>query len=149
MTDVEVIIAEGLAVQLPLDAERIKRYACDILSSNGAGEADVNVIFVDDAAMSGLNERYRDRRGATDVLSFRLSDEASDILEGEVYVSLERAERQAGDYGLPFPEEVVRLVTHGLLHLAGRVHDTEEDSKAMSLLTEACVASFFDDGDTG
>lgn len=93
--------------------------------------------------MAELNENYKNRNGTTDVLSFNISDELSDICEGEIYVSLSRAKSQSSEYGVSYTEEIIRLVTHGLLHLGGRVHDSEEEYQAMTSDTEKFVSSFF------
>jgi probable rRNA maturation factor len=88
-----------------------------VLRAEKVGNAEVSVVLTGDAAMRRLNLRWRGHRGSTDVLSFPLGD--SETLEGELYVNLDRAEQQAREYGIPYGEEVVRLIVHGVLHLAG------------------------------
>ena len=75
-------------------------------------------------------------------MSFNLSDDPSICLEGEVYVSLDRAREQAEEYDVPFAEEVIRLVTHGLLQLCGRVHDTPDAFKSMTEETDRIMEHF-------
>ena len=132
---------------LPLDTGELERYAVRVLESEGVSECEINVVFIDEARMTELNTAYRGRKGPTDVLSFRLSEEHDGKLEGEVYICLKLAGKQASEYGVHFAEEVVRLITHGLLHLAGRVHDSDEERKLMEDATEKCVESFFAGGD--
>ncbi len=93
--------------------------------------------------MSQLNEQYRKRPGTTDVLSFTLSEESSPALEGEIYISQEQAARQAKEYAVPLEEEIIRLVTHGILHLAGRTHDTDEDFKLYRKDTERLMRRYY------
>jgi len=140
MIELAVLESESVTSGCPLDRDALARYGELVLSGSGITEADVNIVCIDDDDMTDLNERYKERTGATDVLSFRLSDDGAPLLEGEVYVSLARAEAQAAEYGVPFGEEVVRLVTHGLLHLAGRVHDTDAAHDAMTRETEHYLA---------
>ena len=140
MIEVAVLESETVAELFTIDREALRQYGESVLSGCVTADADVNVVFIDDDEMTDLNERYKGRSGTTDVLSFRLSGEDTPLLEGEVYVSLARAEVQAKEYGVPFNEELVRLVTHGLLHLAGRVHDTGEALNAMTLETERYLA---------
>jgi probable rRNA maturation factor len=85
-------------------------------------EGNVGVIFVDDSYMTELNRKFREKTDSTDVLAFPLKDGSQKGLLGEVYISFDRARRQAKEYGEPLERELRRLVVHGLLHLAGYTH---------------------------
>lgn len=146
MMEIDIIASEDLSVEMPLDSGRLRTYAEDVLGRNGVADGEVNIVFIDDTFMAQLNESYRGRTGTTDVLSFNLTDAFTDGLNGEIYVSLPRARAQAEEIGVPFPEEVVRLVTHGLLHLAGYVHDTSEQYEAMTQKTEELVREYIPGG---
>jgi probable rRNA maturation factor len=93
--------------------------------------AAVNIIFVDDSRMIDLNKYYLRHNYPTDVLSFPLSDDKH-ALEGEVYVNLDQARRQAHGLGLMLKEEASRLVIHGALHLLGYDDSTAHDKKRMT-----------------
>lgn len=148
MIELDIVSDEGQGLEPPLPTRELARYAGEVLAGHGCAEGSVNIVFVGDERMTGLNETYKGRTGSTDVLSFDLSDEGSDILEGEIYISLPRAREQAEEYGAVYTEEVARLVTHGLLHLAGWTHDTEESMAAMTTETERLVADLMK-GDIG
>jgi len=62
------------------------------------------------------------------VLSFSLEGTRSRGVIGDVYISLETAEKQAKELDVPLEEELLRLLIHGLLHLAGHTHDGKEDA---------------------
>lgn len=89
-----------------------------ILKEEGVECKHINVIFVDDPYISRLNREFLGREGPTDVMAFLLGDEGERI-EGEIYVSLDRAWDQAEEYGVELEEEIHRLVIHGVLHLLG------------------------------
>jgi probable rRNA maturation factor len=101
--------------------------ALGVVPANGAG---VTVAFVSDRAMRELNRRWRGKRGTTDVLSFPSEQEEFERSEGlslgDVVVSVERAARQASEHGLDFEGEVSQLILHGLLHLCGYDHETDD-----------------------
>jgi rRNA maturation RNase YbeY len=143
MVTVEVIESEEVEGLLPVETDRMESFAREVLERNGVERGEYNIVFIGDAYMTELNEIYKGRIGTTDVLSFNLSDENENVYAGEVYVSLERAKEQAEEYGASFEREVVRLVVHGLLHLSGYVHDTEELFASMNGRTEDIVAAFF------
>ncbi|NLI97867.1 rRNA maturation RNase YbeY [bacterium] len=79
----------------------------------------VNIILADDTLLARLNERFKSKKGPTDVLSFPFEEE--DFL-GEVYVSLDKAVEQSQKYGAALNDEIKRLVVHGILHLLGYNH---------------------------
>jgi probable rRNA maturation factor len=97
---------------------------------------DVTIVFVSDRAMRGLNRTWRGKRGTTDVLSFPSGQaEFESLFEGtlgDVVISVEQADRQAGEHGLSLEDEIAQLILHGLLHLCG--HDHETDNGEMNRL---------------
>jgi probable rRNA maturation factor len=76
--------------------------------------------------MSALNAHYRGMERPTDVLSFPMyegdSSSAAGIL-GDIVICVPRALAQCGEYGVPFYDELLRLLVHGLLHLLGYDHE--------------------------
>ena len=96
----------------------------------------VQLVLIDDDYMSDLNTTYRSKEGTTDVLSFDLGTIPGQNSSGEVYISLPQAQRQAAALSIPPLVELARLLVHGLLHLAGWVHDTPEQLAAMERETD-------------
>lgn len=76
----------------------------------------VTFIFVSDDELAELHEIYLQDPAQTDVITFNLGD---DSIEGEIYISTDRAQAQAVEFDVSFEEEIMRLMVHGLLHLAG------------------------------
>jgi len=94
-------------------------------------DVTINIIFVNDRRMIKLNTQYLGHAYTTDVVSFPLSDEKK-IIEGEVYVNLDQARRQAKEYSVSISEEIARLVVHGALHLAGYDDGTARKKEKMT-----------------
>lgn len=126
----------------PADIEQlIERCTRAALAEEEINEdAQVSVTLVDNEAIREINREHRDIDRATDVLSFPLGDddsfdtdpETGAILLGDIVISLERAEKQAKEFGHSFYREVAFLITHSLFHLLGYDHvDSEEDEKLM------------------
>jgi len=92
-------------------------------------ERSVTVVFVSDAAIRKLNRRFRGKDSATDVLSFPIEAETFETSYhahlGEVVISVDRAAAQAKENGLTFSNEIEQLILHGLLHLCGYDHETD------------------------
>jgi len=110
----------------------IIRVARSVLRGERRTQAEVNVVFIGDKRMTVLNRDYLGHRFTTDVLSFPLSDNGAKAADGEVYVNLTQARRQAHEYGDPFKTEIARLVVHGILHLAGWKDDTKRKKNRMT-----------------
>jgi probable rRNA maturation factor len=116
--------------KVPMDSERWQAFterALKVVPAEGAG---VTVAFVSDRLMRELNRTWRHKRGTTDVLSFPAAQDeferAEGVSLGDVVISVEQAARQASEHGLEFEEEVSQLILHGLLHLCGYDHETDE-----------------------
>jgi probable rRNA maturation factor len=88
------------------------------------------IVFVSDAAIKKLNRQFRGKNYATDVLSFPTQAEEFEFENqshlGEVVISTQRAAAQAKENGLTFRNEVQQLILHGLLHLCGYDHETDD-----------------------
>ncbi len=88
----------------------------------------VTIVFLSDKKMRLLNKTFRGKNATTDVLSFPF--EAEDFERGEnnlgdIFISLEQAERQATENNLDFETEIKQLILHGVLHLSGYDHETD------------------------
>ena len=141
-------------VEVPIDLLHWVRLARFVLSEERVPEeAELSVIFVDEQAITDLNERFLGGSGATDVLAFPMDDDVvlggrqpdqggrgpgspsepgdPPIVLGDVVVCPRVAERQAVDHGHPVHDELALLVVHGVLHLLNYDHAEERESAAM------------------
>ena len=114
----------------------VRRAARAVLKGEGTKDALLRLIFTGDAAMRKLNARWLGHRTTTDVISFPLGDDGGGAVEGEVYVNLDQARRQAREYRVTDRSEIARLVIHGSLHLLGHDDATPALRKKMSGLED-------------
>ena len=91
----------------------------------GKPDASVTIAFVSDARIRELNLRFRGIDKATDILSFPNADATADNNLGDLAISLSRAVRQARENDLELDQEIAQLILHGLLHLCGYDHETD------------------------
>jgi probable rRNA maturation factor len=96
------------------------------------GDAKMTVVFVRDKKIRALNRDYRGKDYATDVLSFQTSDGEDETANfgvenyiGDIVISTDTAMRQAEEAKQTFEREVQELVIHGVLHLCGYDHETD------------------------
>lgn len=90
----------------------------------GKNDSSATIAFVSDKAIRQLNRQFRNVDKATDVLSFP-ADDTDQFNLGDIAISVDTAARQAKENGLTFDEEVAQLILHGLLHLSGYDHETD------------------------
>lgn len=119
-------------------------------AAGGAPAAEAGIVLVDDAYIRELNRTYRNVDNSTDVLSFAMQENSADepvilgleddSVLGDVFISVETAERQASEYGHSLEREVVYLAVHGLLHLLGHDHLEETDRHRMREKEEEVMA---------
>ncbi len=112
----------------------------------GIESSIVSIVLVDNEYIHKINKEYRNVDRETDVISFAFMDDdtnpESGVTDlGEIYISLEKAHSQSKEYGHSFKRELCFLLTHGLLHLLGYDHMTEEDEKEMFGLQEEVLNS--------
>ena len=115
--------------QRKLSAKHWREFGESALQAIGKGDENATIVFVSDAAIKVLNQRFRGKNQSTDVLSFPSAEEPFEIGHatqlGEVVISVSRAAAQAKENGLSFADEVRQLILHGLLHLCGYDHETD------------------------
>ena len=112
-------------------SRRALKRALDTLKAElGVADKQLTLVLTDDAEIHALNLEHLGVDTPTDVLSFplfELGDEGPDVPHlGDVVVSLDTAQRQADAAGYPLEVEVATLAAHGLTHLLGYDHPTED-----------------------
>jgi probable rRNA maturation factor len=91
---------------------------------------EVDVLLTGDATLRQLNKTFRAKNKPTDVLSFPAPSEFAKKHVGDLAISLETAARQATTYGHTLHDEIKVLILHGLLHLSGEDHETDNGEMA-------------------
>jgi probable rRNA maturation factor len=117
---VEVAVA---GVSVPLSRDRIADTARRVLRAERVWNAYISITFVTTGRMMALNKRHLHRTGTTDVISFGFAPlPQNGPVIGDIYISPAAARRNAREQGVSIPEELVRLVVHGVLHAVGLDH---------------------------
>jgi rRNA maturation RNase YbeY len=127
--------------------QRAPIHSCveETLRGEGVNAAEINVILVSDEELHEMNRQHLSHDYVTDVITFPLEEHP---LEGEIYISVDRAREQAGEYGVGLYEEIRRLAIHGTLHLAGYDDATAEEREQMRTLEDKYLAKGNNSGTT-
>lgn len=107
--------------------ELLKKVIITAAELEGYSGGEVSIAFVSNQQIKELNSKYRDKDQITDVLSFPIDDE----MLGDIIISAKRAAEQALEYGHSLKRELAYLTVHGMLHLFGYDHQSEEEKKEM------------------
>ena len=128
--------------------QRLAVYALDQLHVHP--DAEVAIVFVDEAAMEQLHVQWMDEPGPTDVLSFPMDElrpgkdgaPSDPGILGDIVVCPDVAIEQARTAGHSAQEEMLLLVTHGILHLLGFDHAEPDEREVMFDLQRTLLLTF-------
>ncbi len=98
----------------------------------------LNFIFCSDEYLHRLNVEYLDHDTLTDVITFHYAE--LPLIEGDIFISIERVKENAGDFNVSFEQELHRVMAHGLLHLCGYRDKTEEEKRVMRKKEDEALA---------
>lgn len=120
---------------VPVDEDSLTKLADFVLHhENVKDTAELSIALINEERIRELNAAYRGKDVPTDVLSFEsgdVPDETEPYLLGDVVICPSVAKRQAEEFGQTLEQELGLLLTHGILHLLGYDHQTEEEAEAM------------------
>lgn len=126
------------------DYEKILERCSDVLDRHK--DWSLSVIYCTPSQIHEINRDYRNVDRPTDVISFALQDDMSDVvLEeemcelGDIFINVDAIRAQAKEYGHSIRREACFLFCHGLLHLMGYDHMTPEEEKEMFELQDVIL----------
>jgi len=90
---------------------------------------DISIIFCSDNYILSVNMKYLQHDYFTDIITFDYCE--GKVLSGDLFISIDSVRENARFYGSEFPDELNRVIVHGLLHLIGYDDHTEEEKKVM------------------
>lgn len=117
----------------------IKKFLEKVISDERKTTGDLKFIFTNDEIELDINRKFLGHDYYTDIISFDYS--AGNVVDGEIYISIDALKRNASKYNVSTYEEVVRVMIHGILHLCGYRDDNKQRKDNMfgrqeKLLTE-------------
>jgi len=115
----------------PLTRNRIRQALSYLFDQEQKSFRKLLYVFCQDDFLWELNQQYLQHDTYTDILTFDLTPFAGAPVEAEIYISVERVHENAHRFGVPFEDELVRVIFHGALHLCGYDDHREADQKRM------------------
>lgn len=131
---------ESMEQRAPRDM--VEKMIIRTLASLHEDDCELSCTFIGDGTMREMNNAYRGKDESTDILSFVQSedddefpfptmDDSESRMLGDMVISLDTMERNCEYFKVPVQQELIRLLIHGVLHLLGWDHETNEMSEPM------------------
>ena len=124
------------------ERKRLKLFIERIFGQNKRALTNLSIIFCTDEYLLDINKRFLQHDYFTDIITFNLSEDAN-IIEGEIYISVDRIRENAADNKVSINKELHRVIFHGVLHLCGYKDKVSADKKEMTRLEDESLNKFF------
>ncbi len=119
----------------------IKAWLKKVADKEGFKVKNLNYIFCSDEYLHKINVEYLEHDTYTDIITFDNSEE-DDVIEGDIFVSIERVKENSQTLNTVFDDELKRVIVHGLLHLCGYDDHSVEDKAEMRRLESEYISIF-------
>ena len=123
------------------DKNKFKAWLKKVAEKESFTIDELNYIFCSDEYLHKINLEYLDHDTYTDIITFDNS-EAETVIEGDIFISIERVRENSQTLNTVFEEELKRVIVHGLLHLCGYDDHTLEDKAEMRRLESEHILVF-------
>lgn len=122
------------------DKTKLKKWISEVIKRAGKKPGDLGYIFCDDETLLQANIEYLNHDTYTDIITFDYVE--GDKISGDMMISVDRVGENAQKFGVPFEEELRRVIIHGVLHLLGQKDKSVKDAARMRKLEEQALALF-------
>ena len=107
----------------------IQDWIMNVVKENGFKVGEINYVFCDDEYLHKLNVEFLKHDTLTDIISF--DNTLGKLLNGDIFISIDRIKDNAKDFKVTFEEELHRVMIHGVLHYMGFKDKSDDDKREM------------------
>lgn len=107
----------------------LKDWIMNVVQENGFEVGEINYVFCDDEYLHKLNVEFLKHDTLTDIISF--DNTLGKLLNGDIFISIDRIKDNAKDFKVTFEEELHRVMIHGVLHYMGFKDKSDDDKREM------------------
>lgn len=125
----------------PPHPRKTKSWIKQTIAKEKKTPGDLNFIFCSDDYLLQINIQYLDHQTYTDIITFDNSEDPK-IIEGDIFISVDRVRENASKFSRPFEEELRRVIIHGVLHLIGYSDKTAAQKTAMRRKEDAYLSLY-------
>lgn len=114
------------------DKQKIRQWILETIKAEGFKRVgQLSFILCSDEYLLNINKEYLNHDTYTDIVTFD-SSEVDDVIEGDIFISLERVFENAEKFSVSQPDELHRVIIHGVLHLCGYYDKKKSDKELMT-----------------
>lgn len=126
------------------DRRKLKAFLANLFQKEGFLLRRLDYIFCNDAYLLKINQSYLHHNTYTDIITFDLSEKKAEK-SAEIYISKERVKENAEIFGVPFEQELHRVIFHGVLHLCGYGDKTSSEKRQMRFKENEALQTYFNE----
>jgi probable rRNA maturation factor len=129
-------------IRFPLkEKNKYKNWLKKIAANQNRKIKDLNYIFCSDEYLYQINVEYLDHKTYTDIITFDNS-ETGKYIEGDIFISIDRVKENSEKENTGFEKELLRVMSHGLLHLMGFKDKKKEEQQLMREMENQSISFF-------
>ncbi len=128
-------------ISVPFCKQQLSTLISAIEMNESCRYSEIEVVFVDENQILEMNRKFLNHDYITDILTFPYNDDPAS-LDGTLICCASQIEHQARDHNVSFQNELLRIVIHGLLHLAGYDDRTDDDTRKMRKLEDKYLMKY-------
>jgi rRNA maturation RNase YbeY len=129
--------SQDIDFELP-QAEKVKKWIMQVILRREKRVGNISYLFCDDEYLLGVNQRFLNHDTYTDIITFDYV--VADIISGDIMIRVDRVGENAEKFGVPFEQELHRVVIHGVLHLLGQGDKSDTEAAEMRRQEEEALA---------
>ncbi|MBA3680013.1 MAG: rRNA maturation RNase YbeY [Bacteroidetes bacterium] len=122
------------------DKVKIRSWIKTIIESEKKKPGELNFVFTSDEEVLKTNIQFLKHNTYTDIITFDYCE--GKTINGDIIISIERVEENAGKFKVDFETELKRVIIHGVLHLCGYKDKSEKDSSLMRSKENSALKKF-------
>ncbi|MCL6274256.1 rRNA maturation RNase YbeY [Muricauda sp. 2012CJ35-5] len=119
---------------------KLKDWLSRVISSEKYEQGDIDFIFCSDEELLKINQEYLNHDTYTDIITFDYT--SNKVISGDVFISIDRVRENSNTFKTGFLNELLRVMSHGVLHLMGYKDKDEDDVKVMRAKEEEKIKMF-------
>lgn len=122
------------------EPERHERWLVRLIDAHKGQLDALSYVFCSDEQLLLINREHLDHDTYTDIITFPYREPP--VLEGDIFISVERVGENARKFRVPFVEELRRVMAHGVLHLLGFGDKTDAEAAEMRQREQEALRMF-------